>query len=61
MYAQGQEVQKDFVQAHMWFSLAAAGGIKEAADSLANISRQMTPDQIARAEEMAAKRRRSGD
>jgi hypothetical protein len=61
MYAQGQDVQKDFVQAHMWFSLAAAGGIKEAAESLASIARQMTPDQIAKAEEMAAKRRRSGD
>ncbi|HXQ40800.1 MAG TPA: SEL1-like repeat protein [Candidatus Udaeobacter sp.] len=61
MYAQGQDVKKDFVQAHMWFSLAAAGGIKEAAESLASIARQMTPDQIAKAEEMAAKRRRSGD
>lgn len=61
MYAQGQDVQKDFVQAHMWFSLAAAGGIKEAAESLANIARQMTPDEIAKAEEMAAKRRRSSD
>jgi hypothetical protein len=61
MYAQGQDVQKDFVQAHMWFSLAAAGGIKEAAENLASIARQMTPDQIAKAEEMAARRRRSGD
>jgi hypothetical protein len=61
MYAQGQDVQKDFVQAHMWFSLAAAGGIKEAADSLVSIARQMTPDQIAKAEEMAARRRRSSD
>lgn len=61
MYAQGQDVPRDIVQAHMWFSLAAAGGVKEAAESLDSIARQMTPDQIAKAEEMAAKRRRSGD
>ena len=61
MYAQGQDVQQDYVQAHMWFSLAAAGGIKEAAESLANIARQMSPEQISKAQELAAKRRRSND
>jgi TPR repeat protein len=61
MYAQGQEVKRDYVQAHMWYSLAAAGGIKEANKGLEAVSREMTPDQIAKAQELAAKRRRSSD
>ena len=56
-YATGQGVPQDYVQAHMWFNLAASrstGEVREDAverrDQTAN---EMTPDQLAEAHRLA--------
>ena len=45
---------QDFVQAHLWFSLAAAAGAEGAGTIRETVARLMTPDQIAGAERMAS-------
>jgi TPR repeat protein len=60
MYQSGEGLPQDFVQAHMWFNLAAANADSSFAkgretvamlrDSLATL---MTPDQIAEAQTLA--------
>ena len=47
MYAKGQGVPQDFVQAHVWFNLAAAAGKGGAADSRDEIAKLMSSSQIA--------------
>jgi len=46
-------VQQNYVQAHMWFNLAAAQGDKVAASNLVWVAAKMTPTQIAEAQELA--------
>ena len=53
MYANGQGVEQDNVQAHMWFYLAANKGNSNAEKWRISISRKMTPAQIAQAQQMA--------
>jgi len=53
MYSQGRGVPQDYVQAHMWFNLAAAQDIKYAADSRDEIANGITPAQIAEAQRLA--------
>jgi len=53
MYANGQGVPQDFVQAHMWYNLAAAKGYKNARKVRDNLAKQMTPAQIAEAQKLA--------
>ena len=58
MYAKGQGVPQDFVQAHMWFNLAAARYSQgERRDNSASnrdlLAKQMTPDQVAEAQRLA--------
>ena len=53
MYATGEGVPQDFVQAHKWFNLAAAGGNKEATESRDLAATKMTPEEIAQAERLA--------
>jgi TPR repeat protein len=60
MYAKGQGVPKDFVQAHMWFNLAASrfdASQKEFRETTAQmrdeIAVKMTTAQIAEAQKMA--------
>jgi len=48
LYADGDGVPKDSVQAYMWFSLADNN------DNIVYTQREMTPDQISRAQELAA-------
>ncbi len=68
MYIAGEGVPQDYVQAHMWYILAAAGSPSgEDRDSAANnrdiVAKLMTPAQIAEAQRRAEKwrpRRRSG-
>ncbi len=52
-YALGEGVLQDYVQAHMWFNLAAAAGKSEARGSRSGIERKMTPLQIAEAQRLA--------
>ena len=53
MYKEGLGVQQDYVQAHMWFSLAATTGDRGAAESRDNVANLMTPPQIAEAQKLA--------
>jgi hypothetical protein len=47
-YADGEGVPKDYVEAYMWFSVAAAQGDENAKAAKVDIARQMTPEQIAK-------------
>ena len=53
MYYYGQGVTLDFVQAHMWLSLATAQGNKKASERRDIVAELMTPNQIAEAQRMA--------
>jgi TPR repeat protein len=52
-YANGEGVDRDYVQAHMWFALAASRGNEQAEEHRDKISKLMTPAQIADAQKMA--------
>ena len=54
MYATGQDVPQDYVQAHKWFNLAAAQGKVSAAEARGRIGAKMTPAQIAEAQRLAS-------
>ena len=54
MYDNGEGVPTHYVKAHMWFSLAQAQDITPTADNLDIVKKQMTPAQIAKAQELAA-------
>jgi uncharacterized protein len=53
LYATGKGVPRDYVQAHIWFNLAAKQGLKEAQDNRERIAREMTHQQIVKAEKRA--------
>jgi TPR repeat protein len=53
MYGMGQGVAQDYVRAHMWFNLAAVGGNEKSVQNRGLVAGLMTPEQIARAQEMA--------
>ena len=53
MYDTGQGVPQDFVQAHMWFNLAAANGNANAAKNRDEVAAKTTPAQIAEAQKLA--------
>ena len=52
-YSTGQGVALDYVAAHKFFNLAAMKGSIEARGMRAEISREMTPQQIAEAQRQA--------
>ena len=54
-YQVGFGAPKDYVQAYVWYSRAAASGSVSAADQLEAISRKLTPDQIAEAKQQVKK------
>lgn len=49
LYATGQGSQRDAVQAHLWFSLAASQGYRDSAAAVAHLERAMYTDQITEA------------
>ena len=53
MYRQGQGVQQDHVQAHLWLSLAAASGEKGAIKFRDLLAAKMTASQIEEAQRLA--------
>ena len=53
LYANGQGVLQDFVQAHMWYNLAAANGDTFGGELRDALALQMTPAQIAEAQKLA--------
>ena len=52
MYDDGQGVPQDDVQAHKWYNLAAAQGDANFAKIRDLVAKQMTPQQIAQAQEL---------
>ncbi len=53
MYVFGLGVKQDFVQAHMWYNLAAAQGEKLGRENRDLLAKQMTPAQITEAQKLA--------
>ena len=53
MYDEGQGVPQDYVQAHLWFNLAAAQGIKKARNNRDVVAKEMTPAEVAEAQRLA--------
>jgi TPR repeat protein len=54
MYAKGQGVPRDYVQAYVWSSLSAASGHQEGVKNRDTLARGMTPTQIADAKKRAS-------
>jgi len=53
MHARGEGVLQDYIVAHQWLNLSAARGNRDARGERGRISRQMTPTQIAEAQQLA--------
>ena len=53
MYGTGQGVSQDYVQAHMWFNLAASNAHDEAINDRERVAARMTPVQIVEAQRLA--------
>ena len=54
MYDLGQGVPKNYVTAHMWYNLAAAQGNENAAKNRGLLAKEMTSQQISKAQSRAA-------
>ncbi|MCD9149784.1 SEL1-like repeat protein [Pseudophaeobacter flagellatus] len=50
LYIQGEGVSQDYVQAHKWLNIAAAGGSSAALEMRATVADLMTPEQVAEAQ-----------
>lgn len=55
-YERGENVLQDFVIAHMWLNLAASQGHDKAAEARDALAKRMTPEQLARAQDLARQR-----
>ena len=53
MYSNGEGVLEDDVTAYAWYNIAAANGSKIAKDNKPIIAKDMTPEQIAKAQELS--------
>ncbi len=53
LYALGDGVPVDLVTAHKWLNLAAMNGVIEARESRAEISMDMSPQEISTAQKLA--------
>jgi TPR repeat protein len=53
MYANGIAIERDPVQAYMWFSLADANGINSS-KPLERLSKRLTPDQLEEAKRLVS-------
>ena len=53
MYDKGQGVPQDYVQAHMWLTLAAAQGVKQATKARDRLAPKMSSGQIEEAQQLA--------
>ena len=53
MYARGDGVPENHVLAYAWYNLAGAQGVEEAQGAKDRLSRRMTSEQVARAQELS--------
>ena len=54
MYSEGQGVPQDYIQAHIWFNLAATQGKKGAAENRNIIAKRITPADLSKAQRLAS-------
>ena len=54
MYAEGEGVPQNYIQAHMWLNLAGARGDEDARKARDLVKDKMTPEQIAEAQRLAS-------
>ena len=52
-YYNGKGVPRDDVLAYMWLNIAAVSGIENSKTDMANLSKRMTPEQIAEAQKLS--------
>jgi len=55
MYYRGEDLPKDYVQAHMWAGLSASNGSREAAFLRNDLEKKMTSEQLREARRLAQK------
>ena len=53
MYYNGEGVPQDYVQAHMWFNLAASKGNENGRKNRDIIAKKMTPADVSKAQRLA--------
>jgi TPR repeat protein len=53
LYDNGQGFIQDYIRAHMWWNVAASEGNENAASSRDNLAKEMTPEDISKAQDMA--------
>jgi len=53
MYYTGQGILKDTVNAYAWCNVASANGAKNGSNSREMVAKEMTPEQIAKAQELS--------
>ena len=53
MYAKGEGTPQDYKKAHMWFNLAAVSGDEDSVKNRDIVAKNMTPADIAAAQQMA--------
>ena len=53
MYHSGEGVPEDSVTAYAWFNIAAANGVELAKSNKLRLAKKMTPEQIAKAQELS--------
>jgi uncharacterized protein len=53
MYFSGQGTPQDYKKAHMWFNLAAVSGDEDSVKNRDIVAKNMTPADIAAAQQMA--------
>lgn len=56
MYANGQGVPQDYVEAYTWWNLAAAQGSGEAREKRDLLTKMLPPSQVADAQHIARKK-----
>ena len=61
LYARGAGVPQDYVQAYMWFALSAEQDNGLAVDNRKAAADEMTPEQIAKAKDLAAQWKPKGE
>ena len=54
MYGRGEGATQDFVKSYAWYSVAAANGSKQSSEARDNAAQRLTPDQLAKGQELAA-------
>ena len=52
-YANGRDVERDYISAHKWFNLAAMRGSAPARDVRGELAVEMSADQVAEAQRLA--------